>query len=137
MVDPATGTLWADQELVGLWKLTTNLTSPQLVHKLKRFGQTYTVCNGKCVINNSSTSYGDSYLPGDLEGIGLFTSGASGYLVMSNQNSSMFTVFNRDGGTYRGSFKVGADGSIDAVDKTDGVTITNADMGGAVRVGGC
>ena len=131
VVDPATGTLWADQELVGLWKLTTNLTSPQLVHKLKRFGQTYTVSNGKCVINNSSTSFGDSYLPGDLEGIGLFQNGSNGYLVMSNQNSSVFTVFDRDGGTYRGSFKVGAAGSIDAVDKTDGVAITNMNMGGA------
>jgi len=135
VVDPATGTLWADQELVGLWKLTTNLTSPQLVHKLKRFGQTYTVSNGKCVINNNSTSYGDSYLPGDLEGIGLFTSGANGYLVMSNQNVSSFTVFNRDGGTFRGTFKVGANGAIDAVDKTDGVAITNANMGGAFASG--
>jgi 3-phytase len=87
------------------------------------------------VINNSSTSYGDSYLPGDLEGIGLFQSGANGYLVMSNQNSSLFTVFNRDGGAYRGSFKVGAAGSIDAVDKTDGVAITNANMGGAFGSG--
>ncbi len=135
VVDPATGTLWADQELVGLWKLTTDLTSPQLVHKLKRFGQTYSVSNGKCVINNSSTSFGDSYLPGDLEGIGLFQSGADGYLVMSNQNSSLFTVFNRDGGTYRGSFKVGAAGSIDTVDKTDGVAITNANLGGAFGSG--
>ena len=29
VVDPATGTLWAHQELVGLWKLTTELDSPR------------------------------------------------------------------------------------------------------------
>ena len=77
VVDPATGTLWADQELVGIWKLTTELTSPQLVHKLKRFGQTYSVSNGKCSINAGSTSYGDSYLAGDVEGIGLYQAGTT------------------------------------------------------------
>ena len=91
--------------------------------------------NNKCVINNNSTSYGDSYLPGDLEGIGLYQSGAGGYLVISNQNASLFTVFNRDGGAYRGSFKVGAAGSIDAVDTTDGVAVTNLSLGGAYGTG--
>ena len=89
------------------------------------------------MINNSSTSFGDSYLPGDLEGIGLFQSGAGGYLVMSNQNSSLFTVFNRDGGAYRGSFKVGLAGSIDAVDKTDGVAVTNSRHGRSRSVAAC
>ena len=135
VVDPATGTLWADQELVGLWKINSNLGSPQLVHKLTRYGQTYSVSNNKCVINKNSTSYGDSYLPGDVEGIGLYQSGASGYLIMSNQNSSLFTVFNRDGGTYRGSFKVGSNGAIDAVDATDGVAVTNMSLGGAFGSG--
>ena len=131
VVDPATGTLWADQELVGIWKLTTDLTSPQLVHKLKRFGQTYSVSNGKCSINAGSTSYGDSYLAGDVEGIGLYQAGtsANGYLVVSNQSASFFTVFDRDGGTYRGAFKVGSAGAIDAVDQTDGVAITNLPLG--------
>ncbi len=68
VVDPANGTLWADQELVGLWKITTDLTNPQLVHKLKRYGQTWTVQNNKCVINNNSTSFGDDYLPGRPRG---------------------------------------------------------------------
>lgn len=131
VVDPTTGTLWADQELVGIWKLTTDLTSPQLVHKLKRFGQTYSVSNGKCSINAGSTSYGDSYLAGDVEGIGLYQAGtsANGYLVVSNQSASYFTVFDRDGGTFRGAFKVGSAGAIDAVDQTDGVAITNLPLG--------
>lgn len=131
VVDPATGTLWADQELVGVWKLTTDLTSPQLVHKLKRFGQTYSVSNGKCSVNAGSTSYGDSYLAGDVEGIGLYQAGtsANGYLIVSNQSASFFTVFDRDGGTYRGAFKVGSAGAIDAVDQTDGVAVTNLPLG--------
>ncbi len=137
VVDPATGTLWADQELVGVWKITTNLGSPQLVHKLKRYGQTWTVNNNKCSINNGSTSYGDAYLPGDVEGIGLYQAGSSGggYLFMSNQNSSLFTVFDRDGGTYRGAFKVGSAGSIDAVDATDGVAVTNVSLGAGFPAG--
>ena len=129
MVDPASGTLWADQEIVGLWRITTSLTSPQLVHRLARFGQTWTVNNNRCVINSSSTSYGDAYLPGDLEGIGLYRAGAGGYLVMANQGASIFTVFDRNGGAYRGAFRVAAAGSIDAVGKTDGVAVTNVSMG--------
>ena len=35
-----------------------------LVHKLTRFGQTYSVGSGKCKINAGSTSYGESYLAG-------------------------------------------------------------------------
>ena len=49
VVDPATGILWADQELVGLWKITTDLGSSQLVHKITRYGQTWTVNNGTAV----------------------------------------------------------------------------------------
>ena len=142
VVDPANGTLWADQELVGLWSISTNFEGPQpvptqLVHKLKRYGQTWTVQNSKCVINNSSTSYGDAYLPGDLEGIGLYRSGngTGGYLFMSNQKGSVFTVFDRDGVAYRGAFKVVAAGAIDAVTQTDGVAVTNVSMGPAFPQG--
>jgi 3-phytase len=135
VVDPATGTLWADQELVGLWKLTTDLGSPQLLHRLTRFGQPWTVNNGKCVINTGATSYGDPYLPGDLEGIGLYQAGSGGYLIMSNQNASLFTVFDRNGGAYRGSFKVAKTSTIDAVDATDGVAITNVPLGSSLPSG--
>ena len=131
VVDPATGTLWLDQEIVGLWKMTTDLTSPQLVHKLTRFGQKYSTSTGKCVIDKSSTSYGESYLPGDLEGISLYRAGtgSDGYLIISNQNASLFTVFSRDGKDYLGSFTIGAGSGIDAVQATDGLDVINVPMG--------
>lgn len=131
VVDPDTGTLWVDQEIVGLWKMKTDLTAPTLVHKLARFGQTYTVSNGKCAINTSSTSYGDSYLPGDLEGIGLYRAGSSsdGYLLMSNQQQSTFTVFSRDGQRYLGTFAIGDGPFTDGVEATDGVDVINVPMG--------
>ncbi len=134
VVDPATRTLWVDQEIVGLWKMTTDLSSPQpsqLVHKLTRFGQKYTVSNDKCVIDKGSTSYGESYLPGDLEGISVYRAGtgSGGYLIISNQNASLFTVFSRDGQKYLGSFTVGAGAGIDAVQATDGLDVINVPMG--------
>jgi 3-phytase len=131
VVDPATGTLWADQEIVGLWKMTTNLTSPQLVHKLTRFGQTYSVVNGKCKINAGSTSYGEPYLPGDLEGIGLYRlgTGPDGYLIISNQQKSIFTVFDRDGQSYLGTFAIGDGPFTDRVDATDGLAVINVPIG--------
>jgi 3-phytase len=132
VIDPATRTLWVDQEIVGLWKMTTDLAAPQLVHKLTRFGQSYTIVNQKCKIDTASTSYGDPYLPGDLEGIGLYRPSAqgSGYLLISNQNKSLFTVFSRNGVDYLGSFTIGAGPSIDAVQQTDGVDVMNVSLGG-------
>jgi 3-phytase len=131
VVDPGTGMLWADQELVGLWRIGTDLSSPTLMHKITRFGQTWTVVNGKCSINTGSKSYGESYLPGDLEGLSLYRAGAGtgGYLIFSNQNASTFGVFDRDGGTYRGTFKLGAVGSIDKVTQTDGLAVINVPLG--------
>jgi 3-phytase len=131
VVDPATGTLWLDQEIVGLWKMSTNLTSPQLVHKLTRFGQTWTVQSGKCKINAGSPSYGEPYLPGDLEGIGLYRLGTSGggYLIISNQKASAFTVFSRNGQNYLGTFAIGDGPATDKVDSTDGVDVINVPMG--------
>ena len=131
VVDPATGTLWADQEIVGLWKMTTDLTSPQLVHKLTRFGQTYSTAGGKCKVNGGSTSYGEPYLPGDLEGIGLYRAGTGtgGYLVISNQQASTFTVFSRDGQDYLGAFAITDGPATDRVDATDGLDVINVPMG--------
>ena len=130
VVDPDTGTLWADQEIVGLWRMTTDLTNPVLVHKLTRFGQKYSVVSGKCKVDAASTSYGESYLPGDLEGIGLYRAGTSsnGYLIISNQQKSLFTVFSRDGASYLGTFAIGG-GMFDSVEATDGLDVINVNMG--------
>ncbi|HEV7195687.1 MAG TPA: phytase, partial [Pedococcus sp.] len=130
VVDPDTGTLWADQEIVGLWKMTTDLTSPVLVHKLTRFGQKYSVVSGKCKVDAASTSYGESYLPGDLEGIALYRAGTSsnGYLIISNQQKSIFTVFSRNGSSYLGTLAIGG-GAFDAVNATDGLDVINVNMG--------
>ena len=87
VVDPDTGTLWVDQEIVGLWKMSTDLTNPVLVHKLTRFGQKYSVVSGKCKIDAGSTSYGESYLPGDLKGIGLYRAGHPRTATSSSRTS--------------------------------------------------
>ncbi|GAA1964615.1 phytase [Terrabacter lapilli] len=130
VVDPDTGTLWADQEIVGLWKMSTDLTNPVLVHKLTRFGQKYTVVNDRCKIDSSSPSYGEPYLPGDLEGIGLYRAGttSNGYLLISNQQKSIFTVFSRNGSSYLGTLAIGG-GAFDAVEATDGLDVINVNMG--------
>jgi 3-phytase len=109
----------------------TDLSSPALVHKLVRFGQTWTVVNGRCSIDTASPSFGESYLPGDVEGISLYRAGtgSTGYLVISNQNASTFAVFDRDGGSYRGTFKLGPSGSVDKVEQTDGLAVTNVSLG--------
>jgi 3-phytase len=131
VIDPATGMLWADQEVVGVWRIGTNLSSPTLVRKLARFGQAWSGASGSCSVDTSSPSFGDAYLPGDVEGIALYRAGtgSDGYLLVSNQNSSSFVVLSRDGGAYRGTFKLGASGPLDKVEQTDGVTVTNVPLG--------
>ena len=138
VVDPANGTLWVDQEIVGLWKMTTDLTDQQLVRKLTRFGQRYTIVNQKCKVDAASQSFGEPYLPGDLEGIGLYrpsTSADSGYLVISNQQKSLFTVFTRRTADYVGTFTIGSALGIDPVQQTDGVDVINVSIGGQYAQG--
>ena len=138
VVDPATGTLWADQEIVGLWKMTTDLTTPQLLHKLTRFGQTYSTAAASARSTPARPATASPTCPATSRASGSTRPGRAptATSVISNQQKSIFTVFSRDGGTYSGHFAIGdAPGATDKVDATDGLDVINVPLGPVVPAG--
>lgn len=70
-------------------------------------------------------------LVADVEGLTIFYGGQNtGYLLASSQGNSTIVVYTREGtNTLLGRFKVGANGTIDAVSATDGIDVTNVPLG--------
>ncbi|WP_081752581.1 phytase [Kallotenue papyrolyticum] len=71
------------------------------------------------------------HLGGYLEGLSLYyTSSHGGYLIVSDQSSSRFVVYLREGNNnYVTSFSVQAGNGIDGVTGTDGLDVTNVFLG--------
>ncbi len=68
----------------------------------------------------------------DVEGMSLYESGDSGYLVVSSQGNYSYAVYDRlPPFAYRGSFVVADrnDEQVDGADETDGLTITSVNLG--------
>lgn len=75
-------------------------------------------------------SVGDGHIAADVEGLALAKGpGTSGYLVASSQAENRFAVYDRETNAFVRNFKVGANGAIDAVEQTDGVDISTANLG--------
>ena len=71
------------------------------------------------------------YLTADVEGLTLYyTSNNQGYLLASSQGNSIFVVYTRESNNaHIGSFRIVANGGIDAVSSTDGIDVTNFPLG--------
>jgi 3-phytase len=69
----------------------------------------------------------------DIEGMSLYyTSEGTGYLIVSSQGSSEFTVYRREGDNeYLGKFVVSETATIDGVTGSDGLDVTNFPLGDA------
>jgi 3-phytase len=76
-------------------------------------------------------------LRADVEGVGLYyVSNGGGYLIVSSQGNSTFSVYERTGNNaYLGTFTVVANGAIDAVSGTDGLDVTNLPLGASFPQG--
>jgi 3-phytase len=72
-------------------------------------------------------------LTADVEGLSIYYIGDNtGYLIASSQGSSTIGVYARTGSnTFLGSFRIVANGTIDAVSSTDGLDVTNFPLGSA------
>jgi 3-phytase len=66
----------------------------------------------------------------DLEGLTLYaTDSLNGYLIASSQGNYSYAVFERQGDNkYLGSFRI-VDGTVDGVEETDGIDVTNVQLG--------
>ncbi|MDL5204681.1 phytase [Streptomyces sp. ALI-76-A] len=136
VVDPATGTLYAGQEDIGIWRLRADLTGkPVLVDKVKEYGVpgTYDEETEECA-PGADPGYGGERLSADVEGLTLFQErDGDGYLLASSQGDNTFALYDREvseDNEYEGGFRVGAaTATLDSVEECDGAAVLNAPLG--------
>ncbi|KOG31114.1 phytase [Streptomyces resistomycificus] len=136
VVDPATGTLYAGQEDVGIWRLRADLTGrPALVDRVREYGVpgTYDEATEECV-PGADPGYGGRRLSADVEGLTLLQErDGDGHLIASGQGDDTFALYDRElseGNEYEGGFRIGAaTDSLDGVEECDGAAVLNAPLG--------
>ncbi|MEU6803605.1 phytase [Streptomyces neyagawaensis] len=136
VVDPATGTLYAGQEDIGIWRLRADLTGrPVLVDKVKEYGVpgTYDEETEECV-PGADPGHGGKRLSADVEGLTLLQErDGDGYLLASSQGDDTFALYDREvseDNEYEGGFRIGAaTPTLDGVQECDGAAILNAPLG--------
>ncbi|MDP5208590.1 phytase [Microbulbifer sp. 2205BS26-8] len=71
------------------------------------------------------------HLVADVEGLGLYRAGDSGYLVVSSQGNDSYALYSRDGSAFIGNFRLGLNlhAGVDASSETDGLAVTSANLG--------
>ncbi|WNZ13971.1 phytase [Streptomyces sp. 11x1] len=136
VVDPATGTLYAGQEDIGIWRLRADLTGkPVLIDRTREYGVrgTYDEEAEECV-PGADPGYGGKRLSADIEGLTLYQDrDGDGYLLASSQGDDTFALYDREvseGNEYEGGFRVGAaSDTLDGVQECDGAAVLNAPLG--------
>ncbi|WP_346779705.1 phytase [Streptomyces sp. S3(2020)] len=136
VVDPATGTLYAGQEDVGIWRLRADLTGrPVLVDRVKEYGVpgTYDEESEECA-PGADPGYGGTRLSADVEGLTLYQErDGDGYLLASGQGDNTFALYDREvseGNEYEGGFRIAAASpDLDSVEECDGAAVLNAPLG--------
>ncbi|MEU6120790.1 phytase [Streptomyces sp. NPDC047123] len=136
VVDPATGTLYAGQEDVGIWRLRADLTGkPRLVDKVREYGVpgVYDEETEECT-PGADPGYGGKRVAADVEGLTLIQeSGGGGHLLASSQGDDTFAAYDRaakKGNAYEGGFRVApAGGTLDGSEECDGAAALNEPLG--------
>ncbi|GAB3137278.1 phytase [Micromonospora sonneratiae] len=136
VVDARTGTLYAGQEDVGIWRMpATLLGTPVLVDRVREYGvpATYDPATDECTYG-TDPGYGGTHLSSDVEGLTIYYRGAGrGYLLASSQGENAFAVYQLQGANaYQGHFRVVADDDPDDPDGSevcDGAAVLNVPLG--------
>jgi 3-phytase len=111
-VDDEQGELYIGEEAVGIWKYPAE---PAAGTKRVR-------------VDSTGPS---GHLEAEVEGLAItYGPARSGYLIASSQGNSSFAVYRRGADNeYVKTFTIEAADGIDAVEETDGVDVTTADLG--------
>ncbi|RSN26201.1 hydrolase [Amycolatopsis sp. WAC 01416] len=136
VVDPATGTLYAGQEDVGIWRVDADLEgTPKLIDKVREYGipGTYDEATEECV-PGPNPGYGGTRLSADVEGLTLLKQkDGDGYLLASSQGDNTFAAYDRelgDDNEYEGGFRVtAASATLDGTEESDGAAVLNEPLG--------
>lgn len=113
VVDRELGYLYVAQEQVGIWKFAAEPNRSD---------------EGKLI---DAVKPNGSNLEADAEGLSIYyADNGTGYLLASSQGDSTFAVYTREGDNqYLGNFAIGASGSIDSTEESDGTDIINVPLG--------
>jgi 3-phytase len=136
VVDRATGTLYAGQEDIGIWRIRADLTGkPVLMDKVREFGVpgVYDEATEECAAG-ADPGYGGDRLSADVEGLTLLQEpDGDGYLLASSQGDDTFALYDREvseDNEYEGGFRVGAASTtLDGAQECDGAAVLNAPLG--------
>ncbi|MFK4540600.1 3-phytase [Streptomyces tendae] len=136
VVDPQTGTLFAGQEDVGIWRLPADLEgAPVLQDKVREYGvpATFDEASDECVAGDDP-GFGGVRVSADVEGLTLLKQDdGDGYLLASSQGDDTFVAYDRersDGYEYEGGFRVSAaSGSLDGSEECDGADVLAEPLG--------
>ena len=118
VADDELGFLYVGEENVGIWKFNAEADAET----------TGSILEDGTISNES--------IQDDIEGLSIYyAAGGKGYLIASSQGNNSYAIFERqENNKYLGSFVV-ADGSLDGTEETDGIEVTNANLGGAFSTG--
>lgn len=112
VADPRDGTLYVGEEDVGIWRFAPGQPQGTLVAR----------ADGRQLV-------------ADVEGLALFTEGATGgLLVASSQGDNAFALFSLPGMAPAGRFRVAA-GRFGATEETDGIALAGGSFGSAYPEG--
>ncbi|MEV5758830.1 phytase [Streptomyces tendae] len=136
VVDPETGTLFAGQEDVGIWRLRADLKgAPVLQDKVREYGvpATFDEASDECVAGDDP-GFGGARVSADVEGLTLLKQDdGDGYLLASSQGDDTFVAYDRersDDYEYEGGFRVSAASeSLDGSEECDGADVLAEPLG--------
>ncbi|QNS02661.1 phytase [Streptomyces xanthii] len=136
VVDPETGTLYAGQEDVGIWRMDADLGgTPELVDKVREYGVpgTYDPETEECV-PGADPGFGGTRLRADVEGLTLLRQkDGDGYLLASSQGDNTFAAYDREldeDNEYEGGFRItAASATLDGTEESDGAAVLNEPLG--------
>ena len=134
-VDQRTGTLYATQEDVGVWRIELPLGSsrPRLIDRVADFGvhDAFNEDTEECEpIDPDAPSFGGPNLVADAEGVDIYYGpGRTGYVLVSSQGDDRFAAYSLVGRNRSlGTFRVRGVG-VDDVNGSDGLAVTNRRVG--------
>lgn len=112
VADDENNILYVGEENRGIWKFD-----------LSKSGFKPSLLDNSSEENNSNLTY-------DIEGLAIYkTNDTEGYLMASSQGNNSYAVYEREGNNrYITSFRI-VDGVVDGVEETDGIELTNVNLG--------
>lgn len=117
VADDGAERLFLGEEKAGVWTIGARSDQPAAMRKVLMVGKD---------------------LRADVEGMAIYHGARGAYLVVSSQGDNSYVVMDAVAPyRVRGRFKVGfnLEAGIDGASETDGLDVTNADLGGAFRQG--